>query len=82
MVKMSVNASSCAACFSGFVVILVLSSLSLVRCQVNSASNPFGDFSSAALPFMTQIVNSQLSNLSRDLSQEIKSKSSFCVKDP
>ncbi|XP_028788979.1 ABC transporter G family member 24 isoform X2 [Neltuma alba] len=63
------------------IVVLTLSSLNLVQCQVNSGPNPFGD-SSGALPFMTQLVNAQLSNLTRDLSKEIKSQSSFCVKDP
>ncbi|KAK4279654.1 hypothetical protein QN277_011396 [Acacia crassicarpa] len=87
MFKTSLKASSSSSSSFGcrmpwsWLVLVILSSLSLVRCQVNGGSIPFGD-SSGAVPLMTQNVDSQLSNLTIDLSQEIKSRSGFCVTDP
>lgn len=84
MFQTSLTASSSSFCCRMlwlWLAIVVLGSLSLVRCQVNSGFDQFND-SSLALPFMTQLVYGQLSNLTGDLSQEIKSQSGFCVKDP
>jgi len=38
--------------------------------------------SPAVLPLVTQLVYSQISNLTSILSQEISKESTFCIKDP
>lgn len=60
---------------------LVLSLVHLVQCQdVNDYNNNQFD-NPAVLPLITQVVYSQISNLTAVIGQDIGSQSSFCIKD-
>ena len=60
---------------------LVLSLVYLVQCQdVNDYNNNQFD-NPAVLPLITQVVYSQISNLTAVIGQDIGGQSSFCIRD-
>lgn len=60
---------------------LVLSLVHLVQCQdVNDYNNNQFD-NPAVLPLITQVVSSQISNLTAVIGQDIGNQSSFCIRD-
>nr|POF09365.1 abc transporter g family member 24 [Quercus suber] len=60
---------------------LVLSLVNLVQCQdVNDYNNNQFD-NPAVLPLITQVVYSQISNLTAVIGQDIGNQSSFCIRD-
>ncbi|XP_075670931.1 ABC transporter G family member 24-like isoform X1 [Castanea sativa] len=60
---------------------LVLSLVHLVQCQDVSDYNNNQFDNPAVLPLITQVVYSQISNLTAVIGQDIGSQSSFCMKD-
>ncbi|KAI4351451.1 hypothetical protein L6164_005820 [Bauhinia variegata] len=73
MKKLKLKAFSGFCCRILWLTVVILSSLRLVQCQQASDLNQFNN---------PLLLNDQLSNLTAVLSQEIKRKFSFCIKDP
>nr|KYP53068.1 ABC transporter G family member 28 [Cajanus cajan] len=63
-------------------LLIVASSLFLGMMQCQEVNDYDQIDSPAVLPLITQLVYSQISNLTSVLSQEISRESTFCVKDP
>ena len=61
-------------------VVLLASSVQFVQSQNADDSSAFDN--PELLPLFTQLVYSQISNMTTMLSAEFQKRSSFCVKDP
>uniref|UniRef100_A0A2P2ILD6 Protein white n=1 Tax=Rhizophora mucronata TaxID=61149 RepID=A0A2P2ILD6_RHIMU len=69
----------CSSCSMLLWVIVVSSLQQLVQCQ---DVGDYSEYNPSLLPFITQVINSRISNLSSLLSRDISKRSSFCVRDP